>query len=89
MQSKEHVRDVIGVTDQIFFLCRFAWRSSEVLGDEGKPWGHHSTGGKFPLLLQKMRISWMFMCLLVCKSSYGTQDQSDSKCDWRGKRTLL
>lgn len=26
----------------------------------------------------------MFMCLLVCKSSYGTQDQSDSKCDWRG-----
>nr|XP_012774911.1 uncharacterized protein LOC101482322 isoform X2 [Maylandia zebra] len=31
-----------------------------------------------------MRISWMFMCLLVCKSSYGTQDQSDSNCDWSG-----
>ncbi|XP_006805025.1 uncharacterized protein LOC102796915 [Neolamprologus brichardi] len=29
-----------------------------------------------------MRISWMFMCLLVCKSSHGTQDQSDSKSDW-------
>ncbi|XP_003441012.1 uncharacterized protein LOC100699099 [Oreochromis niloticus] len=31
-----------------------------------------------------MRISWMFMCLLVCKSSHGAQDQSDSKCDWSG-----